>query len=310
MSLRERFLAVEAYAKVFRIVMEDDLQSAVQATRNGRVAAAIVIPEDYSRDLRQGDRPELGLVLDNTDRFIVEALKARLQELVNTVNQPDVNPRQLNDVLLQVVEIFPYVEYIEYLLPGTISLAVFVSALIGGGLVYIDDKARGFHEGYLVTPITRLELIAGMTLSGTLKSAFAGMLVTIVGSFIAGIGRQLTPGPLLLLFGLNVVIGLALTALIGLLMVRVSDPHVPRAAFGVLNLLLFFPSGAMYPIESFPGWLRVIAAVDPFTYAVHALRGVLLKHVGFSAIAADIAFLLAFSAFCLAGTALLFRRRL
>ena len=61
-----------------------------------------------------------------------------------------------------MVELYPYIEYMKYLLPGSITLAMFVSVMIGGGIVYIDDKARGVHEGYLVTPITKLELVAGL----------------------------------------------------------------------------------------------------------------------------------------------------
>ena len=41
-----------------------------------------------------------------------------------------------------------------------------------------------------------------------------------------------------------------------LLMVRVTDPLVPRATFGVLNTLLYFPSGAVYPQQGFPTWMR------------------------------------------------------
>ena len=66
-----------------------------------------------------------------------------------------------------------------------------------------------------------------------------------------------------------------------LLMVRVTDPLMPRAMFGVLNTLLYFPSGAVYPQQGFPGWMQVIAVVDPFTYAVHAFKSLLLKNTGF-----------------------------
>jgi ABC-2 type transport system permease protein len=66
----------------------------------------------------------------------------------------------------------------------------------------------------------------------------------------------------------------------------------------------------MYPISSFPGWLQAVAAVDPFAYGVHGLRAVLLKHAGLEAIAGDVAFLAGFSAVCITGTVLLFRRRL
>ena len=69
-----------------------------------------------------------------------------------------------------------------------------------------------------------------------------------------------------------------------LLMVRVTDPLMPRAMFGVLNTVLYFPSGAVYPQQGFPAWMQVIAVVDPFTYAVHAFKSLLLKNTGFEAI--------------------------
>ena len=149
-----------------------------------------------------------------------------------------------------------------------------------------------------------------MTLSGALKAAFSGTVVSIAGAFIAGIHSYLTPEVLGMLLALNVLIAFALTSMIGFIMVRVSDPLVPRAIFGILNTLLFFPSGAMYPIESFPAWLRAIAVIDPFTYAVHGLRALLLKGVGFAAITDDLLILALFAAVCLGGSLVLFRRRL
>ena len=80
----------------------------------------------------------------------------------------------------------------------------------------------------------------------------------------------------------------ALISLMFLLMVRVTDPLMPRAMFGVLNTLLYFPSGAVYPQQGFPGWMQVIAVADPFTYAVHAFKSLLLKNTGFAAITADL----------------------
>ena len=79
-----------------------------------------------------------------------------------------------------------------------------------------------------------------------------------------------------------------------LMMVRVDDPLVPRAMFGVLNTLLFFPSGAISPVAAFPKWLRAIAIVDPFTYAIHGFKAILLKDGGFVSIRGDLLFLFAF----------------
>jgi ABC-2 type transport system permease protein len=310
LRLREKFTAIEANARTFHIRFEGDMARALRATRRGDVAATIVIPEDYSQAVAQRMRPKLGLVLDNTDPFVVSTLTAKLTELLDAVNRPDVAPRYLGHVALEVVEIFPYVEYIEYLLPGAITLAIFVCSIIGGGLIFIDDKARGFHEGYLVTPITKAQLVMGMLLSGTAKATFAGVVITLVGSVLAGTARNLTPATLAAAFAFSALVSLSLISLISLLMVRVNDPVVPRATFGLLNTLLFFPSGAMYPIYSFPPWLQAVAAIDPFAYAVHGFRAVLLKNVGLSAIAGDVVFLSAFSLACVAGILLLFPRRL
>ena len=73
------------------------------------------------------------------------------------------SPRIAPQATLQLVELYPYVPYIQYLLPGSIVMSIFMMVMIGGGIIFIDDKARGLHEGYLVTPVTKLELIAGFT---------------------------------------------------------------------------------------------------------------------------------------------------
>ena len=69
-------------------------------------------------------------------------------------------------------------------------MSIFMMVMIGGGIIFIDDKARGLHEGYLVTPIKKLELIAGFNISGTIKAVIAGMFLLIIGSLIAGIPER------------------------------------------------------------------------------------------------------------------------
>jgi ABC-2 type transport system permease protein len=189
-------------------------------------------------------------------------------------------------------------------------MAIFVSAMIGGGIIYIDDKARGLHEGYLVTPISKFELIMGFNLSGAAKAVLAGIVLTTVGSVIAGIPNPLDPIRMLKLLLVIVLTSLALISMMFFLMVRVSDPLVPRATFGVLNTLLYFPSGAVYPIYGFPPWMRAISRFDPFTYAVHAFKSLLLKNTGIMAIAGDITFLAVFTLAMVTAETALFKRSL
>jgi ABC-2 type transport system permease protein len=211
---------------------------------------------------------------------------------------------------LDIVEVYPYVPYVQYLLPGSTVMSIFMMVMIGGGIIFIDDKARGLHEGYLVTPITKLELIAGFNLSGTIKAVMAGSVVILLGSFIAGIPNPLDPMRLTRVFVVIVVSSLAIVCMMFLLMVRVSDPLTPRAMFGLLNTLLFFPSGAVYPQQAFPGWMQVIAKVDPFTYVVHALKSLMLKNTGFEAISFDLMYLMIFAIVSMTAATLLFKRTL
>jgi ABC-2 type transport system permease protein len=182
--------------------------------------------------------------------------------------------------------------------------------MIGGGMLYIDDKARGVHEGYLVTPITGLELVMGLNLAGAIKAVLAGISLTVIGSLMAGLGVIFHPERDLELFLVILVTSIAFNGMMFLMMVRIDDPLVPRAMFGVLNTLLFFPSGAIYPIDAFPKWLRAIAIVDPFTYAIHGLKAILLKDGGFSAIWGDLLFLSVFGIGTLLIATPLFKRTL
>jgi ABC-2 type transport system permease protein len=103
---------------------------------------------------------------------------------------------------------------------------------------------------------------------------------------------------------------MALISMMFLIMVRVSDPLVPRAIFGMLNTVLYFPSGAVYPTQSFPSWMKAISTVDPFTYAVHGFKELILKNTGLWAINGDLIFLTGFTVLTLGAATLLFRRTL
>jgi ABC-2 type transport system permease protein len=106
------------------------------------------------------------------------------------------------------------------------------------------------------------------------------------------------------------VTSIAFNGMMFLMMVRVDDPLVPRAMFGVLNILLLYPSGAMYPTAAFPSWLRALAIVDPFTYAIHGFKAILLKDGGFVAIRFDLLFLFLFGIGTLLIATPLFKRTL
>lgn len=309
-KLKEMFQAVAVNAKTFDTVAYSDMATALHDLRNGKINGVLNIPPEFSRKVLAGANPRVALIEDNTDQFSSSALSGVLAGMLPAYSAPKVTPRVTVDATLDVVEVYPYVPYIQYLLPGTIVLAIFVSAMIGGGIIFIDDKARGLHEGYLVTPIRKFELILGFTFSGAAKAIIAGLVLITAGSVIAGIPDPFNLLRLARMFLLVIATALALISMMFLIMVRVSDPLVPRAIFGMLNTVLFFPSGAVYPTEAFPAWMKVITVVDPFTYAVHGFKNLVLKNTGLMAVMPDLLFLFGFTILAMSLATVLFKRTL
>jgi ABC-type multidrug transport system permease subunit len=309
-KIRELAEAVSAGARTVDLIDYADQGQAMADLRNGRVNGVLTIPPEFSRRVLGKNEPKVALIEDNTDNVVAAALAGSMNSLIVAYNEPPTAARIQGKATLDIVEVYPYVPYIQYLLPGSIVMSIFMMVMIGGGIIFIDDKARGLHEGYLVTPISKLELIAGFNISGTIKAVLAGMVLMLIGSVIAGVPNPFDPIRVLRLFVVIVVTAFALISMMFLLMVRVSDPLMPRAIFGVLNTVLYFPSGAVYPPQGFPDWMQVIAAIDPFTYAVHAFKSLLLKNTGFEAITGDMVFLLAFSAVAMTAATMLFKRTL
>jgi ABC-2 type transport system permease protein len=309
-KIREAFDSVRSNMRTFEPVYYTSDKQAMEDVRNGKIQGAVIIPPQYSRRVYEQNQPRIALVVDNSDNFMSSTLEEELTQITNALNNPAVEPHMLQQTVLQIVELYPYIEYMKYLLPGSIALAMFVSVMIGGGMLYIDDKARGVHEGYLVTPITKAELVFGLNAAGAIKAVLTGVIITVIGSMLAGVGTLFNPGTALGLIIMILLTSLAFNTMMFLLMVRVEDPLVPRAMFGILNTLLFFPSGSIYPVQAFPWWLRVIATADPFTYAVHGFKSLLLKETGLSAIVPDMVYLTAFAVITLSLATPLFKRTL
>jgi len=309
-KIRELAQAASAGARTIDLIDYADEGQAVNDLRNGRVNGVLTIPPEFSRRVLVKNQPRVALIEDNTDNVVAGALAGTLNSMLLAYNEPPTAARVPAKATLDVVEVYPYVPYIQYLLPGIVVMSIFMMVMIGGGIIFIDDKARGLHEGYLVTPISKLELIAGFNVSGTIKAVLAGFTIAVIGSLIAGVPNPLDPLRLMRLFVVIVVTAFALISMMFLIMVRVSDPLMPRAIFGVLNTVLYFPSGAVYPQQGFPAWMQVIAKVDPFTYAVHGFKSLLLKNTGIDAITGDLLYLVAFSVVAMTAATSLFKRTL
>jgi ABC-2 type transport system permease protein len=310
-AVRNQMVTLAATRQLFDVREEGDVRTAVNHLRQGEYRAVVIVPPNFSEDFARGEKAELGLALDNTDGTSSNTIEGEMRRAIGDLRVAGrAPPRERVGVNVERVDVYGHKNYMQYLVPGVIALALFFVAMVAGGIILVDDRARGIHEGYFVTPLTSLDLVAGLTLSATTLALCMGTLVTL--SSIAIAQLPLIGGlPTLLMVEFTIfLLGLGLVLFMFTLMARVSNPMTPRALFGILNVVTFFPSGALYPTESYPGWLQAISRVNPMRYAVHALRNLLLKGVGFQAVLPDFLILILFAVVMLVLASTLFKRTL
>jgi ABC-2 type transport system permease protein len=310
-AVRKQVMTLTATKQLFRVREESDVRTAIERLRQGEYRAVIIVPPNFSEEFARGERAELGLALDNTDATSANAIEGEMRRAIADL-RVEGRPvlRSAVGVNVERVDVYGHKNYMQYLVPGVIALALFFVAMVAGGIILVDDRARGIHEGYFVTPLTSMDLVAGLTLSATTLALLMGSMVTVSSILIAQLPLIGGLKTLLLVEFTILLLGLGLVLMMFTLMARVSNPMTPRALFGILNVITFFPSGALYPTESYPGWLQAISMVNPMRYAVHALRNLLLKGVGFGAVLPDFLILITFAIVMLILASLLFKRTL
>jgi len=188
-----------------------------------------------------------------------------------------------------------------------VCLAIFMGSMVSGGLQVLEDRMYGYHEGYLVAPISTGTLVTGHVLAGAIVASIAGGLVLACVVFLTplpSVGARNLAAAVTTVF----LTSLSIAALWFLVFARARSATLLRGMFGIINVLLFFPSGALYPVESYPPWLAKLSEADPLTYGLRALRNLLLRGTSPHAVYADWVFLLTFTLVCGVLTKILFRR--
>ncbi len=310
--LMENLRAVAAGPRTVDLLPVVDAEAALAGVRNGTYKAALLIPADFSRRLNRRNRPEIGLFLDNTDAISAAGIEAVVNGALRAVGEEYVAVREKKDAnYLREVNLFRQIDYFQSLVPGVIIMAVFLGSLTTGAFNLVMDRFLGVDESYMLTPVTKADIVGGLILSGLMITTCIALLIFSLSVLITGITFQHFGRQFLLLLAVIVLTTLGLLSLMFLILGRFSHPRIVGLLSGFLNVILFFPSGAIYPVASFPDWLRAFARVNPEAYAVHALKAILFKDAaGPTAIGGDLSFLTLFAGGMLLLAVLTFRRKI
>ncbi|MBC8358189.1 MAG: ABC transporter permease [Candidatus Aminicenantes bacterium] len=183
------------------------------------------------------------------------------------------------------------VDYIQFLVPGIIGMSILFSSTFGG-LSVLWDREFGFLKEIMVAPVTRVSIVFGRIAGGATTALIQAILILGI-SFLFGF-KIVSISSLLLALAFMTLIAITF---LGLGLIFASKMRDMQGFSIVMNFVIFpllFLSGAFYPLDNFPVWLRYISRIDPLTYGVDGLRAVLLGVSSFS-IAYNFALLAVFS---------------
>jgi len=253
----------------------------------GEALLALVIPEDFGRDLETGKSPEIQILLDGQNSNTTAVALGYCNRILLQFMQ-DQQSRGLarNPRLARTVRIVapvsrawynPELKSVYYMIPGIISILLTIMTMLLTGMAIVKEREIGTLDQLLVTPLSPWQIIAGKTLPfaflGFLEMGFAlafGVLwfkVPVVGSL-----------PLLaLLAAVFIFTTLGLGIFISTL-VDTQQQALFLAWFFLVSFILL--SGFFYPIENMPAWVQVITYANPLRYFIEILRELFLKGAG------------------------------
>lgn len=295
-----------------------DVKSAIQ---NGDLEGGIIIPSNFSSSILSGKQGDLTIVTDTSNPQISVTIETLLTSVFNEMGtmmaqqkvialSPSVTP----SVALAVVQPLKVVtegivpgssNYFNFVAPGIMAMTVMMSVMTGLPGAISQEKEVGTMDGMMVAPINRLSIILGKTLAQTARGLLQGVIILALAVWLFGVTIQ---GNILLVFGLLL---LGVFSFVGLGIVLTSFAKDQQTATMLMTTLLFpmmFLSGVFFPIQQMPWYMQDISKVLPLTYAVNALRKVMVLGAGIPSITTEITVMVVFGIIMTAIAVPVFRR--
>jgi len=173
--------------------------------------------------------------------------------------------------------------YVSFLAPGIIGM-IMLFASMGAGMNLLWDKEFGFLKEIMVAPVRRRTIILGKIAGGVTTALIQGVLILVLalplGLKLTGINSQFSVAGFSIGFvaaiGFMILIGFTFTGLGISFASRMKDFHGFQLIWNFLVFPVFLLSGALFPLDVFPDWLRYLAYINPLTYGVDGMRGSLI----------------------------------
>jgi ABC-2 type transport system permease protein len=168
-----------------------------------------------------------------------------------------------------------------FMFPGIVAMSTLFTALFSAGSI-VWDREFGFMREMLVAPVSRSAIVLGKCFGGATVATLQGLVILCLAG---AVGVPYSPSLMLELIGSMLILSFALTALGVAAAARMRNIQTFFGLMQVVVMPMFFLSGALYPLNSLPGWLRALTRIDPITYAVDPMRRLVFDHLNVSPLA-------------------------
>lgn len=254
---------------------------------SGRAKAAIVIPTDFARDMLAGRNTSVQILLDGSDANSAgQALNYASRMTVAFSSQIITKAiRFKGGSLSPPIDFEPRIWYnpdlrsSEFLIPGLIGFIIVLTSVISTSMTVVREKERGTMEQIMVSPLRPFQVILGKTIPYCGITLLASTIILLLGYFLFDIPMH---GSILLLYAALLIVTLGGLGQ-GLLISTVTDSQQVAFMISVFSSLLpsMLLSGFVFPIASMPIVLQVLSNLAINKFFLVAVRGILLKGVGF-----------------------------
>ncbi len=158
--------------------------------------------------------------------------------------------------------------YTQFIFPGIIGMTILFSSMFSS-ISIIWDKEFGFMKEILVAPVSRISIVIGKALSGTLVSTMQAMIILALFPFL---GFQLNLLQIMTVILICFAVSFCISSF-GIVLATFYDSYESFSV--IMNFIImpmFFLSGAMYPVKLLPDILKIVAQINPLTYGIDILK--------------------------------------
>ena len=164
------------------------------------------------------------------------------------------------------------VNFTEFIFPGIIAMTLLFTSVFSA-MSIVWDREFGFLKEVMVAPISRWSIAIGKAFGGATVALLQGVIML---SLSLVIGVKLSFFSVILSILIMFMIAFAMTSLGIMIAARMKEMEGFQVVVNFLIMPIFFLSGALFPFDRLPPWLVVLTRIDPLTYGVDLLRGVMI----------------------------------